>query len=78
MLQKDFAHLGEQHSRKVRRARATLMFMSERGVPMSAIGFRRMTTRLGKVAKMPFQIHPHMHGIRPDSRELAPEFWTGR
>jgi type 1 fimbriae regulatory protein FimE len=27
---------------------------------MSAVGFRRMVTRLGKVAKMPFSVHPHM------------------
>ena len=36
------------------------VFMSERGAPMSAVGFRRMVTRLGEAAKMPFQIHPHM------------------
>ncbi len=35
------------------------VFMSERGTPMSAVGFRRIT-RLGAAAKMPFQIHPHM------------------
>src|SRR5262249_7451366 len=28
--------------------------------PMSAVGFRRMITRLGKAAKMPFSVHPHM------------------
>ena len=27
---------------------------------MSAVGFRRMLTRLGQAAKMPFGIHPHM------------------
>jgi len=27
---------------------------------MSAAGFRRMTKRLGKAAKMPFNVHPHM------------------
>jgi site-specific recombinase XerD len=27
---------------------------------MSAVGFRRMLTRLGKAPKMPFGIHPHM------------------
>ena len=36
------------------------VFMSERGAPLSAVGFRRMMTRLGKVAKMPFSVHPHM------------------
>src|SRR5215471_1603751 len=36
------------------------VFMSERGAPMSAVAFRRMVTRLGQTAKMPFGIHPHM------------------
>jgi type 1 fimbriae regulatory protein FimE len=27
---------------------------------MSAVAFRRMVTRLGPAAKMPFGIHPHM------------------
>ena len=36
------------------------VFMSERGAPMSAVGFRRMITRLGKAAKMPSGVHPHM------------------
>jgi integrase len=35
-------------------------FMSERGAPMSAVAFRRMVTRLGPAAKIPFGIHPHM------------------
>src|SRR5436190_15074363 len=36
------------------------LFLSERGAPMSAVGFRRMIERLGKTAKMPFSVHPHM------------------
>jgi integrase len=36
------------------------VFMSERGAPMSAVAFRRMVTRRGPAAKMPFPIHPHM------------------
>jgi type 1 fimbriae regulatory protein FimE len=36
------------------------LFLSERGAPMSAVGFRRMITKLGKAAKMPFSVHPHM------------------
>jgi len=36
------------------------VFMSERGAPVSAVGFRRMLTRLGQAAKMPLGIHPHM------------------
>ena len=36
------------------------VFMSERDAPMSAVAFRRMLTRLGAAAKIPFGIHPHM------------------
>src|SRR5712671_5020351 len=36
------------------------VFISERGAPMSPVGFRRMMGRLGKAAKMPFSVHPHM------------------
>lgn len=36
------------------------VFMSERGAPMSAVGFRRMMGRLGEASKMPFTVHPHM------------------
>src|SRR6266478_4088289 len=36
------------------------LFLSERGAPMSAVGFRRMLERLGKATKMPFSVHPHM------------------
>ena len=39
--------------------------MSERGAPMSAVASRRMVTRLGPAAKMPFGIHPHM--LRPST-----------
>ncbi len=34
--------------------------MSERDAPMTAVAFRRMLTRLGEGARMPFGIHPHM------------------
>ena len=36
------------------------VFVSERGGPISPIGFHRLIQRLGEVAKMPFPIHPHM------------------
>jgi type 1 fimbriae regulatory protein FimE len=36
------------------------VFISERRAPMSVVGFRRMMGRLGKAAKMPFSVHPHM------------------
>lgn len=36
------------------------VFVSERGGPMSADGVRKMVTRTGQQAKLPFPIHPHM------------------
>ena len=36
------------------------VFMSERGAPMSPVGFRRMLERLGGAAKMAFGVHLHM------------------
>jgi type 1 fimbriae regulatory protein FimB/type 1 fimbriae regulatory protein FimE len=36
------------------------VFCSERGGPMSRIGFHRLIQRLGEAAGMPFSIHPHM------------------
>ena len=38
----------------------TYVFVSERGGPISPIGFHRLIQRLGEAAKMPFPIHPHM------------------
>ena len=36
------------------------VFMTERGSPMSAAGFRKMLARTGQEAKFPFLVHPHM------------------
>jgi integrase len=36
------------------------VFVSERSGPMSTLGFHHLIARLGKAAKMPFAIHPHM------------------
>ena len=36
------------------------VFVSERGGPISPIGFHRLIQRVGETAKMPFPIHPHM------------------
>ena len=36
------------------------MFVSERGGPISPIGFHRLIQRVGEAAKMPFPIHLHM------------------
>jgi type 1 fimbriae regulatory protein FimB/type 1 fimbriae regulatory protein FimE len=48
--------------RKLRRdyPRDAYVFVSERGGPISPIGFHRLVQRLGKAAKMAFPIHPHM------------------
>src|SRR5262245_50712641 len=48
--------------RKLRRDYPTdaYVFVSERGGPISPIGFHRPVQRLGEAAKMPFPIHPHM------------------
>jgi type 1 fimbriae regulatory protein FimB/type 1 fimbriae regulatory protein FimE len=36
------------------------VFISERGGPMSTLGFHHLIARLGKAAKIPFAVHPHM------------------
>jgi integrase len=48
--------------RKLRRENPTEahVFVSERGGPISPMGFHHLVARLGKVAKMPFAVHPHM------------------
>jgi Phage integrase family len=47
--------------RKLRRENPTThVFVTERGGPMSTIGFHHLIQRLGKAAKMPFPLHPHM------------------
>ena len=48
--------------RKLRREspNEAYVFVTERGGPMSTIGFHHLIQRLGKAARMPFQLHPHM------------------
>src|SRR5262245_58068935 len=48
--------------RKLRRdyPKDAYVFVSERGGPISPIGFHRLIRRVGEAAKMPFSIHPHM------------------
>ena len=36
------------------------LFVSERGAPMTAEGFRKMVRRAGEGASFPFTVHPHM------------------
>jgi site-specific recombinase XerD len=36
------------------------LFVSERGGPMTASNVRKLVTRIGLVAKLPFPVHPHM------------------
>jgi len=48
--------------RKLRRENPNeaYVFLTERGGPMSTIGFHHLIQRLGEAAKMPFSLHPHM------------------
>jgi type 1 fimbriae regulatory protein FimE len=48
--------------RKLRRESPTgaYVFVTERGGPMSTIGFHHLIQRLGEAARMPFPLHPHM------------------
>jgi type 1 fimbriae regulatory protein FimB/type 1 fimbriae regulatory protein FimE len=49
--------------RRLRRenpANSSYVFISERGSPMTAMGFYQLIQRLGKASGMPFPIHPHM------------------
>ena len=48
--------------RKLRRDNPSeaYVFISERGGPMSTLGFHHLIARLGKAAKLPFAVHPHM------------------
>ena len=36
------------------------VFVSERGGPISPMGFHHLIARLGKAAELPFAVHPHM------------------
>jgi len=36
------------------------IFVSERGAPLSDSAFRKLVTRAGKLAQLPFPAHPHM------------------
>jgi integrase len=40
--------------------RGAYLFISERGGPLSTLGFHHLIARLGKAAKLPFAVHPHM------------------
>jgi len=48
--------------RKLRRDYPTdaHVFVSERGGPISPMGFHHLIRRLGEAAEMPFAVHPHM------------------
>lgn len=47
-----------------REGRGVYVFMTERGGPMTAAGFRKMLARAGEVSAVNFPVHPHMlrHG----------------
>src|SRR5262249_62064090 len=61
--------------RKLRRdyPREAYVFVSERGGPISPIGFHRLIQRLGETAKMPFPIPPPM--LRPALGFKLPHEW---
>ena len=48
--------------RRLRRENPTeaYVFVSERGGPISPMGFHHLMARLAEAAKMPFTVHPHM------------------
>jgi site-specific recombinase XerD len=47
--------------RRLRRENPTShVFVTERGGPMSTVGFHHLIKRLGEVAEMPFRVHPYM------------------
>jgi len=48
--------------RRLRRENTTdaYVFISERGGPMSTLGFHHLIARLGKAEGMPFAVYPHM------------------
>ena len=48
--------------RRLRRENPTEahVFVTERGGPMTPMGFHHLMARLGKAAEMPFAVHPHM------------------
>jgi site-specific recombinase XerD len=63
------------------------VFISERGGPLSTLGFHHLIARLGKAAKLPFPVHPHMlrhacgfklandgHDTRPAALPWAQEY----
>ena len=58
--------------RRLRRENPTeaYVFVSERGGPISPIGFHRLIQRVGEAAKMPFPIRPHLANDGHDTRAL--------
>jgi type 1 fimbriae regulatory protein FimE len=57
--------LGRTELRALRRLRrgylgSTHVFMSERRAPMTGAGVRKMLARAGRLAGLPFPVHPHM------------------
>jgi integrase len=72
--------------RKLRRdySRDAYVFVSERGGPISPIGFHRLIQCVGEAAKMPFPIHPGSASPslspcgRRDGRQDASRGWCRR
>ena len=46
--------------RREQQPASTFVFTTERRAPMTTAGFRKLLSRIGEAARLPFPIHPHM------------------
>ena len=46
--------------RREQQPTSTFVFTTERSAPMTTAGFRKLLSRIGEAARLPFPIHPHM------------------
>ncbi len=46
--------------RREQQPTSTFVFTTERRAPMTTAGFRKLLSRIGEAARLPFPIHPHM------------------
>jgi type 1 fimbriae regulatory protein FimB/type 1 fimbriae regulatory protein FimE len=57
--------IGRLETRALRRVRrayvpSPFVFLTERGSSMTAANFRKIISRAGRLARLPFPVHPHM------------------
>jgi integrase len=48
------------HRERGAQAASPYVFTSERGGPLTTAAIRKLLTRVGQLAKLPFPVHPHM------------------